>query len=269
MFLREPRVGLDLLLDKQEPAYRDFEEYSDEVRKRMQIAYKIVEEQLRVTFDRAKRRYDARVKAVRFKAGDYCYYYCPRILPGRGRKFRMQTSGPWKVIRVVNDVNYVIQKTPTGRILIVHVDRMVKFEGDLPPCWKNKNDVSLPTQGEELVNTGNGNTAESSQPRVAAPRLLRGRNEEQNVQRPLPSREPTRAQAHIKPLPRESIRVNSNNYLQHPLNDKNNESHYEEDVSIRRSNRFRKPRRFDDYSLYNLPSRVRYRDGNYWNSNNS
>ena len=66
LYLREPRVGIDLMLHKKEPAYQHFDQYSDEVRRKMQVAYRIVENELKVVFDCAKRRYDARVKSVKF-----------------------------------------------------------------------------------------------------------------------------------------------------------------------------------------------------------
>ena len=87
MYLREPRVGIDLMLNKKEPAFRDFDEYSDEISRKMNIAYRIVETQLKVVFDRAKRRYDSRVKSVKFVVGEFCYFYSPRLFAGRGRKF--------------------------------------------------------------------------------------------------------------------------------------------------------------------------------------
>ena len=130
MFLREPRIGLDVMLDRSEPAYRNFEEYTDEVRQKMLVAYRIVSSELKASFDRAKRRYDLRVKAVQFKVGELCYYYNPRLTAGRGRKFRRLTSGPWKVIRKLNDVNYVIQWKSGKEGKIVHVDRMMKYYGN-------------------------------------------------------------------------------------------------------------------------------------------
>ena len=135
LYLREPRVGIDLMLHKQEPAYQNFDQYSDEVRRKMQVAYRIVENQLKVVFDRAKRRYDARVRSVKFDVGDLCYFYYPRLFAGRGHKFRNQTSGPWKVIRKVNEVNYSIQKSPKSKATIVHVDRTMKYFGEVPKCW--------------------------------------------------------------------------------------------------------------------------------------
>ena len=158
MFWREPRVGIDLLLETQEPAYSDYDEYSDDVRRKMQIANGIVEQQLRTVFERAKRRYDQRVKAVQFKVGEFVYYYSPRLHGGRGRKFRNLTSGPFKIMRKVNHVNYVIQKTPHARPFTVHVDRLLKYwKEEVPPCWKNE---ALKTT-TEIASDGSGLAAGS------------------------------------------------------------------------------------------------------------
>ena len=35
----------------------------------------------------------------------------------------------------MNDVNYSIQKSPKSKVMIVHVDRMVKYFGEVPKCW--------------------------------------------------------------------------------------------------------------------------------------
>ena len=38
-------------------------------------------------------------------------------------------------MRILNDVNYAIQKFPNGRIQICHVDRLLKYEGEIPAVW--------------------------------------------------------------------------------------------------------------------------------------
>ena len=131
-------MGIDLLLESQEPAYANYDEFSDSIREKMQIANRIVEQQLKTVFERAKRRYDQRVKAVQFKIGEFVYYYSPRVQGGRGRKFRNLTSGPFRVMRKVNHVNYVIQKTPHSRPFTVHIDRLLRYwREEVPPCWRN------------------------------------------------------------------------------------------------------------------------------------
>ena len=148
-FLREPRVGIDLFLDRSEPAYQDTDEYSEDVRERMQKAYQLVSNQLEVTFDRAKRRYDQRVRAVHFPLHSYVWFYCPRLTAGRGRKFKKLTDGPYRIVRILNDVNYVILKVPGARLQICHVDRLLRYEGEVPPVWirfdqESQNDPGMP-----------------------------------------------------------------------------------------------------------------------------
>ena len=135
VFLREPRVGIDLFLDRSEPAHQDTDEYSANVRERMQKAYQIVSDQLKVTFDRSKRRYDQRVRAVHFPLHSYVWFYCPRLAAGQGRKFKKLTDGPYRIVRILNDVNYVIQKIPGGRLQVCHVDRLLRYEGEPPQVW--------------------------------------------------------------------------------------------------------------------------------------
>ena len=135
VFLREPRVGIDLFLDRSEPGYQSTDEYSEKVQERMQRAYQIVSDQLKVTFDRAKRRYDQRVHAVHFPLNSYVWFFCPRLTAGRGRKFKRLTDGPFRIVRILNEVNYVIQKVPGGRLQICHVDRLIRYEGEPPAVW--------------------------------------------------------------------------------------------------------------------------------------
>ena len=101
----------------------------------MQKAYRIVNEQLKATFDRAKRRYDQRIREVRLKLNSYVWFYCPKLHARRGRKFRKLTDGPYRIIRILNDVNYVIQKNPGCRPQICHGDRLLKYEGETPKVW--------------------------------------------------------------------------------------------------------------------------------------
>ena len=42
MYLQKPRVEIDLLLDREEPAHQEFDEYSEKANERMQIAFQIV-----------------------------------------------------------------------------------------------------------------------------------------------------------------------------------------------------------------------------------
>ena len=132
MFLREPRTGVDLLLETSSERFgTNLDDFTEEMEKRMKIAYALVADQLGVSFSRAKARYDRRVREIHFSAGDFVWYYCPRRRPRRNRKWQLMTDGPYLIRRKVNLVNYVIQAKPGGRIFIAHVDKLKPYEAKL------------------------------------------------------------------------------------------------------------------------------------------
>ena len=125
MFLREPRMGIDMVSEEFTAAkFASQEEYAHVMRQRMQAAYKLVHEQLKTVFARAKRRYDVRVKECRFQVGDRVWYFSPRKYRNRSPKWLLQTSGPYEVVRKLNDVNYVIRKSMRHPAFTVHIDRL-------------------------------------------------------------------------------------------------------------------------------------------------
>jgi len=162
MYLRQPRVPLKLLIEKPTPAaVQSTDEYIQQTEDRMRQAYTIVQESLKANFDRSKKRYDDRVKSAQFKVGDLVYYYVPRKHVGKNRKWTLDNRGPFTVIRKINDVNYVIQKSPTANCLIVHIDRLTKCHvndgdtvgaGEATPAETSQGDaVILADQTSELV----------------------------------------------------------------------------------------------------------------------
>ena len=67
--------------------------YVEHMNQRMKAAFAIVRDSLNCAFGRAKRRYDARVKAVQLKVGDLVWYYCPRRRPRLSSKWQLLTTG--------------------------------------------------------------------------------------------------------------------------------------------------------------------------------
>ena len=54
-----------------------------------------------------------------------------------GRKWQLMTDGPYRIMRKVNDVNYVLQRSSRSRAFVTHIDRMTLFEGEPPTCWRH------------------------------------------------------------------------------------------------------------------------------------
>ena len=124
MFNRQPITGIDWQLEQPSPAtFTNLDEFSATMLERTRKAHAIVAEQLKCTFERNKTRYDQRVKRLQFEVGDFVWYFSPRKKPGLCGKWQLRTSGPYRVERRVNQVNYVIRKALTARPFICHIDR--------------------------------------------------------------------------------------------------------------------------------------------------
>lgn len=81
---------------------------------------------------------------MQFNTGEFVWYFSPRKRPGLCGKWQLRTSGPYRIQRRINQVNYVIQKTPGSRPFICHVDRLRRFKGDLPKCWMKSSSNDVP-----------------------------------------------------------------------------------------------------------------------------
>jgi hypothetical protein len=121
-------MGIDMVSETYTAAeFSSPEEYAHVMRERMQGAYRLVHDHLKAAFARAKRRYDVRVRECQFKVGDQVWYFSPRKYRHRSPKWSLQTSGPFEVVRRVNDVNYVIRKSNRHPSFTVHIDRLRRY----------------------------------------------------------------------------------------------------------------------------------------------
>ena len=137
MFLRQARMPFELQMEKPtEAAYETEDEYVTLASERMRAAYDIVRSHLRATFDKAKKRYDDRVKTARFEEGQLVWYYVPRSRKGFCRKWECNNVGAFKVMKKLNDVNCVIKRSPRAKPIIVHIDRLSPYYGDTPKVWQ-------------------------------------------------------------------------------------------------------------------------------------
>jgi hypothetical protein len=139
MFGRHPTTSLHWSCTLPRPEnIGNIDEYVLEIANKMRAAYDIVREQLKTNFDRAKTRYDHRIKEVQFAEGEFVWFSTPRRKPGIGKKWQLTTTGPYKIIQKLSQVNFIIQKTPTSAKQIVHLDRLTHYVGSLPLSWTEK-----------------------------------------------------------------------------------------------------------------------------------
>lgn len=68
--------------------------------------------------------------------GNFVWYYSPRKRRDRSPKWLLQTSGPYQIVRRVNDVNYVIKRSERQAAFTVHVDWLRPYKSPVVDARK-------------------------------------------------------------------------------------------------------------------------------------
>jgi len=87
MYLRRARTPIELLYNLPlEMQYENEDAYVSEASERMRKAFQVVRKQLNANFERAKRRYDERVKSTKFREGEFVWHFIPHTKKGMNKK---------------------------------------------------------------------------------------------------------------------------------------------------------------------------------------
>jgi transposase InsO family protein len=132
MFGHKNRLPVDIVLGElAEPsptvALNDF---VASARDRQLQEFALVREHLGQAARRRKEQYDDKVNARAFQPGQLVWYYYPRRRQGLSPKWQKFYTGPYRVIRLIDTHNVVIQKSKRTKCIVVHKDK-------LKPCFKD------------------------------------------------------------------------------------------------------------------------------------
>ena len=121
MLGREIELPADLLLGKppEEPVSGP-----DFVGKLQKDMWKV-----QTSSDNQKRYYDHRAHKITYSCGDPVWVYTPKRKKGLSPKLQMDWDDPYLIVLVLDDLRYIIQKTPNGRSQTIHHNRLKKFHG--------------------------------------------------------------------------------------------------------------------------------------------
>jgi len=128
LFGRELVSAVDIAFGCSRPPSCTVNDYAFYARQLMAEAYALVRKHTQRCAEVNKRAYDFRVKPISFQPGDLVWYFCPRSRPGMSPKWTRFYSGPYQIMRKVNDVNYVIRLSPKSRSMIVHVNKLKDYK---------------------------------------------------------------------------------------------------------------------------------------------
>ncbi|GBN22650.1 hypothetical protein AVEN_237336-1 [Araneus ventricosus] len=81
-------------------------------------------EQVKLSRERMKIRYDSRATDYHFKEGDLVWMYNPKRRRSLSHKLQQSWEGPYTVVKKLNDVVDRVQRSPKAKPKVIHINRL-------------------------------------------------------------------------------------------------------------------------------------------------
>ena len=129
-FLHDPRLPY-FDLDRPRPLYG--EDYVTHTWKILQESLKVARDSLKRQSVTAKHYHDKKAKERCIMLGDSVLVHFPNPPLKANAKFHRFWQGPYKVVRTIGHLNFLVQLKPRARKFLVHIDRVKKISADSAP----------------------------------------------------------------------------------------------------------------------------------------
>jgi len=110
-------------------------------------AYALARKHLGIAAERRKTAYDVRTRAAEFGVGDWVWYWYPRKYRMKSLKWQKCYTGPYLIMRKIEPVNYVLQKSERAKPFVVHLNKLKKCYGTTPTSWLGSGDDPSISEG--------------------------------------------------------------------------------------------------------------------------
>ena len=127
-------IDLQLQRPEQESGGQNKTEYVQRLHARLDRIHAFAHENMKLGSERHK-QYDHKAQNRGFKRGDPVWLHNPRRKKGRTPKLQRPWEGPYLVTSHLDDLIYRIQKGPRSKPMVVHVDRLKKYQGNSFDNW--------------------------------------------------------------------------------------------------------------------------------------
>jgi len=163
LFGREARIPADLVYGPPPDAPRQdgLPEFVTQQRETLDSAYQLARKHLGTAAQRRKRQYDLRTRNQEFPVDSMVWVYVPRRRVGRYQKWRSPYQGPFRVLKRLGPVNYLVQRSPKSKPWVTHVDK-------LKACYHDIEDACLAPQPGVIVDSNTEDT-DAETPQVQRP----------------------------------------------------------------------------------------------------
>lgn len=126
-------IGRPITESDEEPCEPDV--YVQELQRKLDHVHCMARKCLKQKTDYQKRYYDLTAKKRTLKAGQLVWVYDTLRKAGVCQKLTMRWKGPFLITRRIDDVTYMVKKSPKQPAKVHHIDRLRKYEGLKRPAW--------------------------------------------------------------------------------------------------------------------------------------
>ena len=151
---REIRLPIDLLLIRpKEENFEDISHYASKLSEHLQEVHEFARKNLRIASNRMKHYYDVNSCAKELKVGDAVWLHSLVRKKGLSTKLMKPWTGPYIIIKKLNDLVYKIQLTQHSKPKIVHRNRLWSYTSKHEPDWIPKETTNKNTNSVAISNT--------------------------------------------------------------------------------------------------------------------
>ena len=125
---REARLPIDIIVPTPHQRYETVEEHVQDVLRRFHLMFSKIKEKNEAIYRRNAKLYSGKIHD--YKMGDRVFYYTGRRVKGKPTKLTFGWLGPYKLVRKISDVIWVLEPVLTeGDEVSVHVTRIRPYYG--------------------------------------------------------------------------------------------------------------------------------------------
>ena len=96
------------------------------MKQKLQETHQLMREYMKVEQERQKTYYDRRRYGPNYKVGEEVLVFNPTVKKGETRKFTSFCGGPFIIVEIINDLNFMVENKKTRKAIKVHYDRLKK-----------------------------------------------------------------------------------------------------------------------------------------------
>ena len=154
---REVYMPVDLVLgvpEEDRAVPRTYDQYVQSLRDKVESSYELAREHLQTAAELRKKSYDVKVRKKEFEVGQWVWYYYPRRFQRKSPKWQKMYTGPYLIVKVIEPVNYVIQKSVRSKPFVVHTNKLKLCYSITSESWLR---IDREQRSEQNVNNEHSN----------------------------------------------------------------------------------------------------------------